>query len=228
MLNYKSLLKSAFMGKKFIKQINLGKNVMCQAETIYPNSLESNRDQKYIELSSVSLTDICGFKFSKNGYLETNVVCEAYEFYGREGYPPHNTNLYVFYILNAATGAQIFKVTFNTGPNTSGYSDIPDRYYVTTVYDANNKKIGSFTKRGTFGELHSHYMYYDWSAKKYIFGGNGDITETGGVSFSAEFTPFKLKIVNAYSGVCPKIISFATEDYMYYRGLKVYKAYKLS
>lgn len=226
MLNYKSLLKSAFMGKKFIKQINLGKQVMCQAETIYPNNSDS--DKSYLNLSSVTQTEYGGFRFSRNGYLETKAVCEGYEFYGQDDQPPHNTNLYVFYILNAATGAQIFKVTFNTGPNTSGYSAIADRYFVTTVYDANNNKIGSFTKTGAYGGLYPHYMYYDWSTKKYIFGGSGFIDETGSVSVSAEYTPFKLKIVNAYSGNCPKILYFATRDYIYNGGLKIYKAYRLS
>lgn len=224
MISEKRLLKAMYFGNKFVRQVNLGDKTLIEAETIYPNDLSD--DMQYLDISSINKTSNGGFQFLKSGILETNVVCDGYEFYGADDQPPHNTNLYTFYILNAITNEQIFRITFNTGANQSGYAQIADRYFVTTVYDANNNKIGSFTKTGAYGMLYPHYMYYDWENKRYVFGGSGYTSETGSVVVNAEYTPFKLRIVNAYNGTCPKILYFAGKHYQYHTGLRVYKSYR--
>ena len=221
MIKINENLKSILFGKKFVKQINFGNKVLLSAENIY---IDGDTNLEFIKTHSVD-SDGGEFSFLKDGYIETKNVCEEVNFYGicnRAGAVSHNMVLFEFLFINVLTGDQLFKVTLNTGPNESGDDDIADRYYVTTVYDAQNNLLGSFTRSGAYGQLYTHRYIYDWDSKSYVFSGGGYYWETGQVKVKSEFIPFKLKIINAYNGTNPLELGF---DYDVPQGLRIYKNY---
>lgn len=229
MIIFKNILKGIFVKDKLIRQIYFGNQKILDREILFPNYNEE--DRQHITLNNAVINEWESFQFSRSGTVETNVVTDSYEIYAGgidgPGYPSHNATLYTIYILNAYTKEQIFKITLNTGPNTSGYSDIADRYFISTIYDKNNNKIGSITRTGAYGNLYPHAFWYDFENNKYVLDGSGFTDETTTVEINETYTPFIIKIQNSYSGTNPIALNFATSDYIAYKGTGVYKNYKV-